>query len=338
MKITENKFMRKMCAFTLSETLITLSIVGVVAILTLPVVIENYRGKAWTAAEGMFTSRLDRALHAMSQTGNLEGYGTTEEFVSSLKNFMDIKQVCDTDNLDDCFISKFKYDNAIINTLNLKEGYNLGMPTIDSSTIGMRTNFGVNALLVYDKKCKIEKDSDSDDAYRACVAAYVDTNGNAGPNKFSKDIRPINSGIPNGGTRPSEPEPVTGPQPSVLPPVNCVNEPHFEHWSGCKGRMLIVAETDLYGDGSSGEKLMNWYEAMAACEAIGMRLPTIQELRVIYQMTKDGTVTGIASADYWAETGYSQDPNIAQNVYMGAGNWGLAEKNSGSRHTRCVKN
>ncbi len=47
-------------AFTLAEVLITLAIIGVVAVLTVPALIQNYNAKAWETAQKVFTNRLRR--------------------------------------------------------------------------------------------------------------------------------------------------------------------------------------------------------------------------------------------------------------------------------------
>ena len=69
-------------AFTLAEVLITLAIIGVVAILTIPNVIEKYNESSWSTSARQFQSRLTIAFKSMLSNGDLNGYNNTYDFVS----------------------------------------------------------------------------------------------------------------------------------------------------------------------------------------------------------------------------------------------------------------
>ena len=64
-------------AFTLAEVLITLAIIGVVAVLTLPNLIQNYNQKAWDTAKNVFEKRLEVATRQMNTEEKLAGYAST---------------------------------------------------------------------------------------------------------------------------------------------------------------------------------------------------------------------------------------------------------------------
>ena len=53
-------------AFTLAEVLITLAIIGVVAVLTVPALIQNYNEKAWETAKSVFEKRLEVAVKQLN--------------------------------------------------------------------------------------------------------------------------------------------------------------------------------------------------------------------------------------------------------------------------------
>ncbi len=52
--------------FTLAEVLITLGIIGVVAALTIPTLMQNYKSRAWTTSSQVFVRRLEEALKTMN--------------------------------------------------------------------------------------------------------------------------------------------------------------------------------------------------------------------------------------------------------------------------------
>ena len=70
-----NVFKRRV-AFTLAEVLITLAVIGIVAVLTLPNLIQNHNEKAWSTAQDVFTKRLEVATRQMNTEEKLAGYKT----------------------------------------------------------------------------------------------------------------------------------------------------------------------------------------------------------------------------------------------------------------------
>ena len=45
------------CAFTLAEVLITLAIIGIVAALTIPALVQNHNEKAWSTAKDLLEKK-----------------------------------------------------------------------------------------------------------------------------------------------------------------------------------------------------------------------------------------------------------------------------------------
>ena len=60
-----NVFQRH-AAFTLAEVLITLAIIGVVAVLTIPALVKNYNEHAWSTAQSVFEKRLEVAVKQLN--------------------------------------------------------------------------------------------------------------------------------------------------------------------------------------------------------------------------------------------------------------------------------
>ena len=57
-------------AFTLAEILITLMVIGFVAVLTLPNLIQNHKQKAWNTAADVFQKKLEVAARSMNTQDN----------------------------------------------------------------------------------------------------------------------------------------------------------------------------------------------------------------------------------------------------------------------------
>ncbi len=87
----------KKIGFTLAEVLITLAIIGIVAALTIPTLVQNYQERAWNTASQVFQRKLGEALRVMNVQGTLAGYTTTEAFVNELSKHIKITRICDND-------------------------------------------------------------------------------------------------------------------------------------------------------------------------------------------------------------------------------------------------
>ena len=94
---------KKEKGFTLTEVLITLAIIGIVAAMTIPTLIADYQKKAWNTASTVFERKLEEALKIMNAQSSLAGYTTTETFVDELSKHIKINKICRNDNLAECF-------------------------------------------------------------------------------------------------------------------------------------------------------------------------------------------------------------------------------------------
>ena len=64
-------------AFTLAEVLITLSVIGIVAALTIPSMIDNHNNKAWSTAKDLWDKKLVEATRQMNIDGVMTGVAST---------------------------------------------------------------------------------------------------------------------------------------------------------------------------------------------------------------------------------------------------------------------
>ena len=145
-------YFRHWCgAFTLAEVLITLGIIGVVAAMTMPSLMQNYKRQQATARIKKFVSVINQAL--ISAENDL---GPREDWVKGEGNNSD---------------SAYDFLNTYIK------------PYIKSADIEKRTLFGMNMATL-----RFVDGSQMSVKVGACYDIYYDINGEKGPNEKGKDI------------------------------------------------------------------------------------------------------------------------------------------------------
>ncbi|MFI3301367.1 MAG: type II secretion system protein, partial [Candidatus Gastranaerophilales bacterium] len=129
--------MTKRSAFTLAEVLITLGIIGVVAAMTMPNLMNNLQSEALSKKKLLFDSRLEEAMNQMRFHEKLTGYSTTEDFVDELSKYLKINERCDVDEIENCF-PEVVLDSCgkELTTDDLKVGSNFAAETSDTDHSG----------------------------------------------------------------------------------------------------------------------------------------------------------------------------------------------------------
>ena len=108
-------------AFTMAEILLSLTIIGVVAAITLPSLTGNINERTWNTQRKALYARFSQAISLMPA---INGYGTLKEVTDSttgstsiednaaetfvtagLSKVLKINNICDNDHLTDCGIS-----------------------------------------------------------------------------------------------------------------------------------------------------------------------------------------------------------------------------------------
>ncbi|MCR4881757.1 MAG: type II secretion system GspH family protein [bacterium] len=80
--------------FTLAETLITLLVIGVIAVLTIPALIQQIGDYTLSKQRTVFSRKFEEGLKQMRIDGRLEEkYADTNEFVAAMKKYFKISQV-----------------------------------------------------------------------------------------------------------------------------------------------------------------------------------------------------------------------------------------------------
>ena len=188
----------KKAAFTLAEVLITLAIIGIVAALTIPTLIQNYQEKAWNTASQVFQRKLGEALRVMNVQGTLAGYTTTEAFVDELSKHIKITRICENDDITTCFADKVTWDGEEVEMSKIKTSKNFGKDDWDTNTVAVQFANGVNGVIAYNPSCtqdpynnnKITIGKESI-GVNDCLAILYDVDGFKNPNNRGDDLRDI---------------------------------------------------------------------------------------------------------------------------------------------------
>ena len=155
--------LHKKAAFTLAEVLITLGIIGVVAALTIPSLIQKYQDKqfktAYKKAYSDFSQVVSRALdnselveQQSSQVDNIAG----EQNWKVIKSYFKITKECSPRNIYNCWVYS------------------------ENNWGGYPTNSSSNSFIDASGRVWLQKTA-------GASVFFVDVNGDKGPNLFGKD-------------------------------------------------------------------------------------------------------------------------------------------------------
>lgn len=295
-------------AFTLAEVLITLGIIGVVAAMTIPTLIQNYNQRAWDTAASVFNRRLGEALGFMNTQSSLVGFATTKDFVNELSRHIKITKICNNNELTDCFTSEIFTTGETINTPELKLARNLNSAgNYGTETVGVQFADGVTALVAYNPNAtqdpysnQVIKFTGSDKSVGLgtdAIAILYDVSGGKNPNSYGtgKDIRGINIALKIGAE-------FLNLGTNYLP-VDCsfaagsstdeTIKSNFEKYCGDKDYYISDFSEDY------------WAGAQKVCEDNGMHLPSSEEFQELYERKgEDGIPT---SGWYWTDSTFDCD-------------------------------
>ncbi len=211
-------WMARRVAFTMAEILLSLTIIGVVAAITLPSLMGNINERTWNTQRKALHARMSQAIAMMPQ---LNGYGTyvadtkdaagsvtssgtdtaAEAFLTEgLSKALTINNICDADNLADCglpttvigmeghtvFSSIPQRNGAYgaIGAFNWRNNDGEVESDYDIKTAALETQNGESVLVVYNPFCVSEGYPNA----TICANFLYDLNGNKGPNTVGKDV------------------------------------------------------------------------------------------------------------------------------------------------------
>ncbi|MCM1009352.1 MAG: type II secretion system GspH family protein [Fusobacterium sp.] len=199
---------RSLTAFTMAEILLSLTIIGVVAAITLPSLTGNINERTWNTQRKALFARFSQAIALMPA---LNGYGTldgttdtaAETFITSgLSKVLKINNIC-SDNLKDCGITSninttgsavpVPENWSALNPLMISDSYSLlgSHSMLNSKAAAFETANGESIIVYYNSACRgdnfTENTSYLIEPY-VCANLIYDLNGTKGPNTVGKDI------------------------------------------------------------------------------------------------------------------------------------------------------
>ena len=180
--------------FTLAEVLITLGVIGVVAALTIPVLMNSYQNKQYATALAKAYSVTNSALTQLvvdSGCGNdlqctqlLEENADTEPFGDALVKYMSIAKNCKRNANQHCF--------APVTNLYFDGTSTSGNPTFDAygwyefiTADGM--SFAIRGNDTTYTDCGNQSMNSTGNMTKICGLIYIDVNGPKQPNVFGRD-------------------------------------------------------------------------------------------------------------------------------------------------------
>ncbi len=328
--------MKKSLAFTMAEILLSLTIIGVVAAITLPSLMANINERTWNTQRKALYARMSQAIAMMP---NLNGYGTytgtntdgvvsatedtaAETFLSEgLSKVLKINNICDNEHLADCgIVSTYTNLTGTTNTWPKKlsdlnpmftstysdqySNWTNPLNNIDTKAAAFETQNGESIALYYNPSCTstlalIQATEEKHYTQpKMCANFIYDLNGSKGPNTFGKDIGFITALYPD--------------NPNVVAPIPLTSNANSDQ------------PTDFAG-------------AQAACKIQDpeSRLPSSDELAALFF---NESLLGMKGANlrgvFWSST-----PVNAEKVWrlsFHAGDLQHLNKAS-STHVRCIK-
>ena len=227
---------RKAIAFTMAEILISLTIIGIIAAITLPSLKANINEKTWATQRKALYSRLSQAIAMMP---SLNGYGVSSDangsiiyntpaqtFINDgLSKVLKINNICAYNELSKCgIVSKYKNLGGSVNSFpttlaqlhtklygNRSEShttvatahYSYSLPGLNAAAF--ETANGESVAVFYQPFCINDLSMPSNVrqyipiAPLMCANFIYDLNGKRGPNKVGKDIGFITAFYPTDG-------------------------------------------------------------------------------------------------------------------------------------------
>ena len=211
-------------AFTMAEILLSLTIIGVVAAITLPSLTGNINERTWATQKKALYARMSQAFPLLD---SINTYDDAESFIAgALNTVTKINNVCSSGNLEDCGINtsmigalngtaltEFPGNWADLGGMDDAEIEEENQPAagadqaeIDKAqddandaeygkyTAAFETGNGESIVLYYNPNCVPDQEmaastTSSEDWFNyVCVNMVYDLNSNKGPNTVGKDI------------------------------------------------------------------------------------------------------------------------------------------------------
>ena len=308
----------------MAEILLSLTIIGVVAAITLPSLTGNINERTWNTQRKALYARMSQAISLMPA---LNGYGaenpdtSTETFITAgLAKVLKINNICDNEHLTDCGIvtsftnmgnSKIPMPTTL-HEMNVKFkrliGFQGEYSTINTKAAAFETQNGESIVAYYNQSCTTEYISNESISgvgntwgiphKTMCLNFIYDLNGSKGPNTVGKDI-------------------------GFISVFNATDS-------------IVVAPLPSSSSNISYENntLISWNNAAKACTQHDSesRLPNIEEASA---MLINHNLINYTSGNLWTSTPLASNPTQAWQVDFSG--MRLTEYKHSTRNVRCIK-
>ena len=199
--------MKNSFGFTLAEVLITLGIIGVVAALTLPNLIANYKNKEFATRAKRTYSLISQAIQRFQAdngspgdvTGLFDTSKTSNEVLTAFAKYFDGAEVCLSSN--SCSKSRYSitYSYPLYDESSTSRADAISYPFLvlkDSSIIAVRQysscEFSTSGPQYDNDGNTIVDSSGKPEIFEwteyMCALITFDTNGTAAPNQYGADV------------------------------------------------------------------------------------------------------------------------------------------------------
>ena len=317
-------------AFTLAEVLITLAVIGIVAALTLPGLIQNHNEKAWSTAKDLWEKKLTETVRRMNTDGVMTGHDTTEDFMDTFKQYMKVIKTCDNTDINKCYSPKVvttgKNDDPMeIETDSLTSASSMGLSDwqTNTNTMSFVVADGTTVIMAYQPECPYADPIEDTGSQVSCMAYMVDVNGKKGPNRVGKDIQ-LSSGVAFS---------------------TCDNPIGDMCWSTefQANRAIDTCEGSEYEDmeeqHGSNCSTNYWAGAKLTCQEKGMSLPTRAQLAQLaselYVNSSDGSAVTIGANENKSGLKVKDEYQESQPIkYYGYYYWSSEEYNANGAYYR----
>lgn len=180
----KNIFSKAFGAFTMAEILLSLTIIGVVAAITLPSLTGNINERTWATQKKALYARMSQAIPLLD---SINTYDDAESFIAgALNTVTKINNVCSQENLEDCGISTSMF-------ARLADGTTSTFPETWSD-LGIDHEFSYESASGDDASAAASKQTD---ANKAQVAAFETGNGESIVLFYNPDCTPDQEEAPN---------------------------------------------------------------------------------------------------------------------------------------------
>lgn len=192
--------MKKNRAFTLAEVLITLVIIGVIAAITIPILISNYQKTQYVTSLKKAYTTITQALKEISAdygcvndlkcTGLFSYGGSEDKFSAELIKHIKLSKDCGLTKTTDqeCWPKKtFRNFDSTGNVINMNDNSNetYKIITIDGMSFEIS-----NSGFQYEDEADCVRDASNGstgDLTQVCGSITIDVNGLKGPNTMGRD-------------------------------------------------------------------------------------------------------------------------------------------------------